>query len=89
MWGLQDSILEAVALHPSPKNATNPMVNVLTAVHIAYALDQDSDTGTGDDDQSALDMQYIEELDLSGQLKFFRRLCEIEKIEKVIKKYSP
>jgi HD-like signal output (HDOD) protein len=81
LWGLQDSILEAVALHPSPKNAASPMVNALTAVHIAYALDQDSDSRTGDNDQSALDMQYLEELDISGQLKFFRRLCEIEKTE--------
>lgn len=81
MWGLQDSILEAVALHPSPKNAASPMVNVLTAVHIAYALDQDSDSGIGNDDPSALDMQYLRELDLSGQIKFFRRLCEIEETE--------
>ena len=81
LWGLQDSILEAVALHPSPKNAMNPMVNVLTAVHIAYALDQDSDRGDQNEDHTALDMQYLKELDLSGQLKFFRRLCEIESTE--------
>jgi putative nucleotidyltransferase with HDIG domain len=81
LWGLQDSILEAVALHPSPRNAASPIVNVLTAVHIAYALDHDSDSGGESEEQSALDVQYLEELDLSGQLKFFQRLCEIEEIE--------
>jgi hypothetical protein len=57
------------------------MVNVLTAVHIAYALDQDSDSDGESEEQSALDLQYLEELDLSDQLKFFRRLCEIEETE--------
>jgi len=81
LWGLQDSILEAVALHPSPKNVPSPMINVLTAVHIAYALDRDRDCDSAENEQSALDLQYLKKLDLLGNIQFFRRLCEVDRRE--------
>jgi HD-like signal output (HDOD) protein len=78
LWGLPDSILEAVALHQAPRQAPAPIVNVLTAVHVAYATDHDHSQKVRDPRLSALDNGYIEALGLSEQLPNLRRLCVTE-----------
>jgi hypothetical protein len=53
-------------------------LNVLTAVHVAYALDQDRANKVKDPEQSALDLEYLTELGLTDQLPSLRRVCAAE-----------
>jgi HD-like signal output (HDOD) protein len=72
LWGLPDSILEAVALHCQPAKSPCPMKNALTTVHLAYALDCDEKNHVTDDESSAVDMEYLRELKLDDQLPNIR-----------------
>jgi len=74
LWGLPDSILEAVALHYHPQGAPHPMLNVLTSVHIAYALNHDQTDDAKDLSLSALDMDYLSTLNLTDQLQSIKNL---------------
>jgi putative nucleotidyltransferase with HDIG domain len=78
LWGLSDSILEAVALHATPNLAPSPMVNVLTAVHLANAIDHDQRSLTNDPMSTYADMAYLKGLGIAGQLPFLRTLCLAE-----------
>lgn len=75
MWGLPDSILEAVALHYTPSRAPSPILNVLTTVHLAFAIEHDQHNKIRDDDESALDKTYISRLGLTEQLPSLRSFC--------------
>ncbi|MCD6161055.1 MAG: HDOD domain-containing protein [candidate division Zixibacteria bacterium] len=72
LWGLSDSILEAVALHYMPHKMPSPMINVLTTVHLAYAIDYDKQNNIQDDENSALDMEYLTKLNLTNQISNLR-----------------
>ncbi len=75
MWGLPDSILEAVALHCQPSLCPCPMMNALTTVHIAYALRHDESNRITKDKASAVDLEYLRILELSDQLPNIRNFA--------------
>ena len=75
MWGLPDTILEAVALHYSPSKAPSPILNVLTAVHLAFAIEYDRSHKIRDENKSAVDRQYISKLGLAEELPNLRNFC--------------
>jgi len=74
MWGLPDTILEAVALHYKPTKSPHPIVNVLTTVHIAYALNQENAVKKRNASPTALDMDYLQRLNLTNQIQSIRNL---------------
>ncbi len=74
-WGFGDHIVEAIADHYRPSRVARPVVNGLTAVHIAYALHCDANNGARDEQESALDMEYIDALGLSSQLAYLKKVC--------------
>jgi HD-like signal output (HDOD) protein len=74
-WGFGDNVVEAVADHHRPSRVPKPVVNGLTAVHMAYALLADSAHEAGEQDVSALDMDYVNALGLSSQLPYLKRIC--------------
>jgi len=63
LWGLHDPIIEAVAFHHNPQHTAQPTKNILTAVHIANAIDN-CKAGDGDEFLSSLDKEYLEALKL-------------------------
>jgi len=75
LWGLPDSILEAVALRYLPRQTPAPIINVLTSVHLAYALDCDHYRKIKDENESAIDREYLEKLDLITVLPNLRNFC--------------
>ncbi|MCP4566663.1 MAG: HDOD domain-containing protein [FCB group bacterium] len=75
LWGLPDSILEAVALHYDPNQTPSPIINTLTTVHLAYALDYDQINNVRDDKLSAVDLEYLDQLNLKDQLEDLRNFC--------------
>ena len=75
LWGLPDSIVEAVALHYSPNVTPKPLLNSLTAVHLGYALHHDELTRIKELDQSAVDLEYLERLGILDQLQGLQNFC--------------
>jgi HD-like signal output (HDOD) protein len=75
LWGLPDSILEAVAFHYQPSKSPNAILNILTAVHLAFGFCQDETDVSKSGFPAALDLDYLEKLGLSNQLKYIRTLC--------------
>jgi len=75
LWGLYDPILEAVAYHHNPRQSTHPTRNILTAVYLANAIEH---SGANDCNEllSALDIEYLETLDLIDQLPQLQECCE-------------
>lgn len=74
LWGLPDPIIEAVALHCEPRKAPSPMMNALTAVHIAFAFDRDRTRAESEEKSSALDTEYLDNLNLTDKLKHLQRM---------------
>ncbi|MBU8932575.1 MAG: HDOD domain-containing protein [candidate division Zixibacteria bacterium] len=75
LWGLPDSILEAVALHYEPRKAPNPMINATAAVHLAYATDYDETHNIRKEEDSVADMEYLSKIGVADQLPNLRYFC--------------
>jgi HD-like signal output (HDOD) protein/CheY-like chemotaxis protein len=72
LWGLPDSVVEAVAYHHTPGNCPALRLGPLTAVHAANALANESKTGT----PTPLDMEYLNHLGLDDRVPVWRVLIE-------------
>ncbi|MCP4685267.1 MAG: HDOD domain-containing protein [bacterium] len=75
LWGLHDSIVEAVARHHRPSEGALPGWSPLTAVHLAYAIEKDESDNIRDEARSALDMDYLNAAGLSGQVPSLKGLA--------------
>jgi putative nucleotidyltransferase with HDIG domain len=76
IWGLPDSIVEAVAFHHQPGRSVNNVSNALTAVHLANAFVQENaDRGVA---LSLVDNEYVARLGLTARLDELREICVIE-----------
>ncbi|MCF6154388.1 MAG: HDOD domain-containing protein [Candidatus Brocadia sp.] len=74
LWGLSDSIIEAIAFHHIPAKCPAKTFTLVTAVHIADALGNtvypmEIEAG------SQVDYNYITELGLSERLSVWRESC--------------
>jgi len=75
LWGIPDSILEAVAYHYRPSRIKQPMINTLTTIHLAYAISCDESNNIRDDKESVVDFDYVSSLGLQDNLQNLRMLC--------------
>ncbi|MEP9409792.1 MAG: HDOD domain-containing protein [Candidatus Brocadia sp.] len=74
LWGLSDSIIEAIAFHHVPTKCPAKTFTLVTAVHIADVLGNmacpvESETG------SQVDYDYITEIGMSERLSVWRESC--------------
>jgi putative nucleotidyltransferase with HDIG domain len=75
LWGLRDSIVEAIAYHHSPDRCVGREFAPLTAVHVADAL-----TLKGRDNQlgetaSHVDSNYLAQIGVTERLSVWRQRC--------------
>lgn len=75
LWGLPDSIVEAIALHHRPVQSRDQRFSALTAVHVANALEHEY-SGESIRETSEPDEGYLEKLGLSDRLPIWRQECE-------------
>ena len=75
LWGLPDSIVEAVALHYAPRSAPSPILNSLTTVHLGFALHYDEVRRVREPEESAIDQEYLERLGILDQLPSLQNFC--------------
>jgi len=75
LWGFSDTVVEAVALHHCPTESVAKEFGLLTAVHVANALEQRSHPSSHIGPPSEVDTSYLADLGLAGQLSAWQRLC--------------
>jgi putative nucleotidyltransferase with HDIG domain len=75
LWGLPDSIVEAVALHHRPRDAAQTAFSLLTAVHAAEAMEPKLGPHAGNANAGALDMEYLQNIGLTGRADAWREDC--------------
>jgi hypothetical protein len=69
LWGIPKSILEAVAWHHFPEESKQRGFSVLTAVHVANALEHVRQDPIHWRDFAALDEKYLGRLNLPKQIE--------------------
>jgi HD-like signal output (HDOD) protein len=75
IWGLPNSIVQAIAYHRSPGGAPDQTFSPLSAVHLAHALVQPAAVATdgGDGD---IDWNYLERIGCADRLETWREICD-------------
>jgi HD-like signal output (HDOD) protein len=75
-WGLPLGILEAIGWHNRPLFSDDAGFSLLTAVHVANAIDHEKAAEAADILVSMMDGAYTERLGLSGRRNRWREMCE-------------
>jgi len=70
LWGLPECIVNAVTYHYLPSENKNTNIDIVTAVHLAYAIE--NETKQSQITNNALDMNYISTLQLDNELSKLR-----------------
>ena len=77
LWGMEPSILMAIAFHHTPLESRETAVGPLTAVHLAngfgHCLRYPQEDGNGAED--AVDTAYIAALGATGKVDRWRQIC--------------
>jgi len=76
LWGLPVPVVEAIAMHHSPRGSTQKSFTPLTAVHVAEALVHRPEANGAAVPPDRLDAQYLAELGLSGRFDAWRQSCQ-------------
>lgn len=76
LWGLPDSVVEAVAYHHRPGACPSQKLGPLTAVHAANALAREDAGATAAAPILGLEMEYLDRLGLTGRIPVWRGLME-------------
>jgi HD-like signal output (HDOD) protein len=72
LWGLPVPVVEAIALHHSPRVSAGKMFTALTAVHAADVLVQERRSSIEDIAPPRFDAPYLNELGLEEHLERWR-----------------
>jgi HD-like signal output (HDOD) protein len=75
IWGLPDSIVEAVAFHHKPSLSVAAGFSTLTAVHVGNAIAHEIPEATGAMADTRLDLGYLDTLGLREQVFIWRKAC--------------
>jgi HD-like signal output (HDOD) protein len=78
LWGLPVPVVEAIALHHAPAQATLPHFNALTAVHAANVLEHERSASIGGTTVIEFDSKYLDALGLSQRFDAWRNICQID-----------
>jgi putative nucleotidyltransferase with HDIG domain len=62
IWGLSESLVEAIAFHHCPNRCSNCSMDTLTVVHLANSIEHLEDHGT---DLNRLDLDYFKKLGIT------------------------
>jgi len=76
LWGLSDSIIEAVAWHHEPSHAQPTLFSPLIAVHAADYFDSQIHPHPGFDEHSTLDEPLLSQLALLPQMEPWLKACQ-------------
>jgi HD-like signal output (HDOD) protein len=75
LWGLHDTIVEALAFHHCPGKLPGKGFNPSITVHVADALAHEHAAGSQHEFSSRISMEYLAELDMAHRLPVWRQVC--------------
>jgi HD-like signal output (HDOD) protein len=75
LWGLPQSIVEAIAFHHAPSKSPLNTFGVLTAVHVADVLDHEHHPRIPGAADAQLDQPYLDGLGLGDRQEAWRETC--------------
>ncbi len=75
LWGLNDSVVDAVAGHHRPSTKPGSGFSVLAAVHAANAFDEEADAALAPADRTKLDLDYLTGCGLADRAAGWRQTC--------------
>jgi putative nucleotidyltransferase with HDIG domain len=65
IWGLSESLVEAIAFHHCPSTCSNSSIGTLTVVHLANSIEH---CECGKKSSNSLDLHYLEKLGIAERL---------------------
>jgi len=74
LWGMQDSIVEAIAFHQCPGNFRGEN-KIVTAVHVANALEHSPAISELNEASVLIDMPYLSDQNLLDRLSEWQKAC--------------
>ncbi len=85
LWGLSDSIVEAIAYHHDPMKSPGSKSSCLTAVHVSNVIAMNSHKlkPTDEDLIDGICMEYLEKLGLVDRLPVWLKTCREELLEDI------
>lgn len=85
LWGLSDSIVEAIAYHHDPMKNSGSKINCLTVVHVSnvIAINSHKSEPTDEDLIDGICMEYLEKLGLVDRLPVWLKTCREELLEDI------
>lgn len=78
LWGLPVPVVEAIALHHSPRAATVLEFSPLTAVHAANAIERERSGGIAGVIEGELDLAYLQTLGLTPRVAAWRDNTQLD-----------
>ena len=75
LWGLPDSIVQAVAYHHVPSESMAEGFNSLAAVHVANVVENELDSGERRPGATGLDEAFLERIGVSERVEHWRNRC--------------
>ena len=75
LWGLSDSVLEAVVFHHAPKGLGITGMSVLTVVHVANILEHELVVINPEYAKHTMDMEYLITAGLADRVETWRQTC--------------
>jgi len=76
LWGLPDAVCTAVAFHHSPAAFSASNFTAAGAIHVADALDYETEEYEESARHAEVDLSYLAALGLSENLNKWRRICD-------------
>jgi HD-like signal output (HDOD) protein/CheY-like chemotaxis protein len=76
LWNLETPIIEAIAFHHCPSKSASSNLGLLTAVHVANALDHEDDGPQDQEMQLPCDNEYLDRLGVSERITEWREFCK-------------
>ncbi len=76
LWRFEKTIIEAIAFHHLPVKSMTQNLGLLTAVHVANALNHEAQSPSGENIESHYDIEYLDKLDIRDRIPQWRQICD-------------
>jgi HD-like signal output (HDOD) protein len=76
LWNLENPIIEAIAFHHCPSKSGSSKLGLLTAVHVANALDHEEDGPQDQEMKLPCDIEYLDRMGVSDRITEWHRVCK-------------
>ncbi|MBW2427462.1 MAG: HDOD domain-containing protein [Deltaproteobacteria bacterium] len=76
LWNLENPIIEAVAFHHCPAKSVSSDMGLLTAVHVANALEHEDDLQSDQETELQFDTEYLAGLGVVNRIPEWRQACK-------------